>query len=206
MFIGKYNKSVILTYVGVAISIFGMVLALNKNINYAMLCLIVAGICDLFDGQIARMIKRTEEEKSFGVQIDSLADMIDFIAFPIILFYALGLTSWYHIALYVVYALCGITRLGYFNIFVAGVMAEEPVKYYSGLPVTYAALIFPLVWLVSFVVRPGAFGIVFTATMALVALLFVLNIKIAKPRGAAYAFFMVLALAMISFIVYTGVR
>lgn len=206
MFIGKYNKSVILTYIGVAVSIFGMILALNKSVHYAMLCLIVAGICDLFDGKIARMVKRTEEEKSFGVQIDSLADMMNFIAFPIVLFYALGLSSWYHIALYVIYALCGITRLGYFNISVAGVPTEEPIKYYNGLPVTYVALIFPLVWLLSFVVTPGVFGIVLTLAMALVALLFVLNFKIAKPRGVAYALFMVLALAMISFIVYIGIK
>jgi len=206
MFIGKYNKSVILTYFGVALSIAGIVLALNNSIHYAMLCLIVAGICDLFDGKLARMMKRTPEEKSFGVQIDSLADMIDFVALPVIIFYALGLTAWYHIALYIIYTLCAISRLGYFNISVDGVDTQEPVKHYRGLPVTYAALIFPLLWLLSFVLTTGIFGIVYTVAVAVVALLFVADIKIAKPRGAAYIFFLVLALGMIAFIVYTGVK
>jgi CDP-diacylglycerol---serine O-phosphatidyltransferase len=206
MFVGKYNKSVILTYAGVAISVFGIFLALNKHVNYAMLCLIVAGICDLFDGKIARMCKRTEEEESFGIQIDSLADMIDFVAFPVIIFYGLGLTSSFHIAIYVLYTLCAIARLGFFNITVAGLKKEEPLKYYNGLPVTYAALIFPLVWLLSFAVSAGLFGVIFTAAIALVALLFILNIKIAKPKGLAYIFFIVLAAGMISFIVYTGTR
>lgn len=207
MFVGKYNKSVILTYAGVAISVFGMFLALNKHVNYAMLCLIIAGICDLFDGKIARMCKRTEEEESFGIQIDSLADMIDFVAFPVIIFYGLGLTSWYHIALYILYTLCAIARLGFFNITVSGMKKEESLKYYNGLPVTYSALIFPLVWLLSFSAIPIAvFNIIYTAVIALVALLFVLNIKIAKPKGIAYIFFIVLAAGMISFIVYTGTR
>ncbi|NLX92900.1 MAG: phosphatidylcholine/phosphatidylserine synthase [Clostridiales bacterium] len=206
MFIGKYNKSVILTYVGVTVSIVGIALAINRNTNFAMLCLIVAGICDLFDGAVARMMKRTEEEKSFGVQIDSLADMVGFVALPITIFYSMGLNSIYHTGLYALYALCAITRLGYFNISVAGVMTEEPIKYYSGLPVTYAALIFPLVWLVSFVSAGNIFTIVFTVAIALVALLFVLNIKIPKPRGAAYIFFLALALGMSSFIIYRGLN
>ena len=206
MFIGKYNKSVILTYFGVGLAISGIVLALNNNIHYAMLCLIVAGICDLFDGKIARMMKRTPEEKSFGVQIDSLADMIDFVALPVIIFYALGLTAWYHIALYIIYTLCAISRLGYFNISVEGVDTQEPVKHYRGLPVTYAALIFPLIWLLSFLLSAGVFGIVYTASMAAVALLFVTDIKIAKPRGAAYIFFLLLAIGMIAFILYTGAK
>ena len=168
--------------------------------------MIVAGICDLFDGKIARMMKRTPEEKSFGVQIDSLADMIDFVALPVIIFYALGLTAWYHIALYIIYTLCAISRLGYFNISVEGVDTQEPVKHYRGLPVTYAALIFPLIWLLSFLLSAGVFGIVYTASMAAVALLFVTDIKIAKPRGAAYIFFLLLAIGMIAFILYTGAK
>lgn len=204
MFVGKYNKSVILTYAGVAISVFGMFLALNEHVNYAMLCLIIAGICDLFDGKIARMIKRTEEEESFGVQIDSLADMIDFVALPVVIFFGLGLSAWYHIALYALYTLCAIARLGYFNITVAGMKKEEPLKHYNGLPVTYAALIFPLIWLLTFVVSGQIFSIIYTAAIALVALLFVLNVKIAKPKGIAYIFFIVLAAGMIAFIIITG--
>lgn len=204
MFVGKYNKSVILTYAGVSISVFGMFLALNKHVNYAMLCLIIAGICDLFDGKIARMCKRTQEEESFGIQIDSLADMIDFVAFPVIIFYGLGLNSWYHIAMYAVFTLCAIARLGFFNITVAGLKKEEPLKYYNGLPVTYGALIFPLIWVLSFVVAPQVFKIIYTSAIALVGFLFILNIKIAKPKGIAYIFFIALAAGMIVFIIYMG--
>ena len=76
MIIGYYNKSVILTFVGILISIFGMLNVANTDI--ALTCLILAGICDLFDGVVARKCKRTDKEKAFGVQIDSLADVISF--------------------------------------------------------------------------------------------------------------------------------
>ena len=53
MFIGKWNKSVILTYIGVLIACFGIYLALAGAPNCACICLIFAGVCDMFDGAIA---------------------------------------------------------------------------------------------------------------------------------------------------------
>ena len=80
LFLGCYNKSVILTYLGVSISLLGMINIEHRGIS--VICLVTAGICDLFDGVVARKSKRTDTERAFGVQIDSLADMISFIAFP----------------------------------------------------------------------------------------------------------------------------
>ncbi len=79
MFIGKYNISVILTYIGVAFAFSGIAAAFGEKFAAAMIFLAAAGICDLFDGVIARKCKRDEAEKEFGVQIDSLADVIGFL-------------------------------------------------------------------------------------------------------------------------------
>ena len=69
--IGKWNKSVILTYIGLTISVLGIMLVLfDVDLKYVMICLIVAGICDLFDGTVARRCKRTKEEKEFGIELD----------------------------------------------------------------------------------------------------------------------------------------
>ena len=58
----------------------------------AVLCLALSGLCDMFDGKIARRkIDRTDDEKCFGIQIDSLCDMVCFGAFPILLAYSLGM-------------------------------------------------------------------------------------------------------------------
>lgn len=186
MFIGKYNKSVILTYLGVAFAIFGMHLALQGEFKYSMICLVVAGVCDLFDGKVARMCKRTEDEKLFGIEIDSLADMVGFVVFPVVFGYSLGLHEWYHILGYILLVLAGITRLGYFNISVCNTNRDKPVKHYSGLPVTTTSMIVPLVYLVSKIISQDAYYILYTVVMYLVAFLFVFNFKIPKPKGIAY--------------------
>ena len=71
IFLGVYHPSVILTYIGVLISIFGIFCA--KSLYLATILLMLAGLCDAFDGVFARMYKRTELEENFGVQIDSFA-------------------------------------------------------------------------------------------------------------------------------------
>ena len=204
MFIGKWNKSVILTYIGLAVSIFGILICFNNNeksIGFAMSCLIIAGICDLFDGQLARKCKRTEQEKNFGIELDSLVDAIDFIALPIAIFLRLQMNTWYHYIIMVIFAICGIARLAYFNIMVED--NNKPVKYYMGLPVTYTALIFPVFYLLKYILPLNIFSIIYTVLIAIVAVLNIINIKIIKPKGMAYLVFSLLAIIML--ILYLGV-
>lgn len=204
MFIGKWNKSVILTYIGLAVSIFGILICFNNNeksIGFAMSCLIIAGICDLFDGQLARKCKRTEQEKNFGIELDSLVDAIDFIVLPIAIFLRLQMNTWYHYIIMVIFAICGIARLAYFNIMVED--NNKPVKYYMGLPVTYTALIFPVFYLLKYILPLNIFSIIYTVLIAIVAVLNIINIKIIKPKGMAYLVFSLLAIIML--ILYLGV-
>lgn len=197
MFIGKYNKSVILTYVGVGFSFAGIAFAVNSRIAAAMISLIAAGICDLFDGVIARRCKRDGSEKEFGIQIDSLADVVGFLTLPSVL--GLRLMDGAGIFKYPVifgYILCGIIRLAYFNINTSAA-PDGPRTHYDGLPVTYAALIFPILWSVfGFFGEFNFFGIIWAASYAVVAVLFILNVKIPKPRGVWYGIFGALAIGI----------
>ena len=85
--VGMWNPSVILTYVGMAFAVLGMGFAFQgEDVAHPMICLIIAGVCDLFDGAVARRCKRTEEEKAFGIELDSLVDVLSFIALPITIF------------------------------------------------------------------------------------------------------------------------
>ena len=80
--IGFYDYTVILTYVSFASSIYGMICAMTGHFRWAIFCLALSGLCDMFDGKIARRKKdRTEDEKRFGIQIDSLCDVVFFVAF-----------------------------------------------------------------------------------------------------------------------------
>lgn len=90
--LGIYDYTVVLTYVSLMVSIGGMMLSVNGHLNLAVLCLAISGLCDMFDGKIARTKKdRTEEEKCFGIQIDSLCDIVCFGVGPAIICYCIGM-------------------------------------------------------------------------------------------------------------------
>ena len=66
--LGFYDYTVVLTYISLAVSVFGMTRALEGDFKVAILCLALSGLCDMFDGKIARTKKnRTEDEKKFGI-------------------------------------------------------------------------------------------------------------------------------------------
>lgn len=197
MWIGKWNKSVILTYIGLAIGILGIYLccAGQNSILMVMSCLVIAGMCDLFDGFIARKCQRTETEECFGVQLDSLTDVVNFIVLPICICLKIGLNQWYHLIIFVFFAVCGIARLAHFNIMVKD--DSRPVRYYPGLPVTYTALILPIVYLSRYALDTRYFIILYSLLLIVIATLNVLNIKIKKPRGSAYILFSVIAIMLL---------
>lgn len=58
MFLGIYDYTVILTYISLGISVFGITRALEGDFKVAIFCLALSGLCDMFDGKIART-KRT---------------------------------------------------------------------------------------------------------------------------------------------------
>ena len=51
--LGYYNYTVVLTYMGMLTAFTGILMACNGNINGALVCLMLSGVCDLFDGPIA---------------------------------------------------------------------------------------------------------------------------------------------------------
>ena len=176
MLIGKYNKSVLLTYIGVISAIVGMNLAINKQLAEAFVCLVIAGVCDLFDGVVARRCKRTAEEKEFGVQIDSLADMVSFIALPCVLGIELMKElSNLVILVLAVYSLCGIIRLAWFNMHTN---TEGNRTHYDGLPVTYVALILPIYYLVGAFLPNEIYGWLTAVVYFVIALCYILKVKI----------------------------
>lgn len=178
--IGKWNKSVILTYTGLSISVLGLVLMLcNVKAKYAFVCLMFAGICDLFDGTISRKCKRTEEEMAFGIELDSLVDAISFVALPIAILARVS-DKLYYLPIYVIYSVFAIARLANFNIIAPH--NNKAVKHYSGLPVTCAALIFPPTFLLSYIIRRDIFTVLYNIIALIVGVLFVSKIKILKPK------------------------
>lgn len=178
--IGKWNKSVILTYIGLSLSILGIALiALKVELKYAMICFIFAGVCDMFDGTVARRCKRTKEEKAFGIELDSLVDVFSFIAFPLVILASINKTI-YFLPIAILYAIFGIARLAHFNTVTANL--NKAVDYYEGLPVTFSAMILPLSYVLTYILKENTFIILYNIITLIIAILFICKIKVPKPK------------------------
>ena len=203
--IGYYNYTVILTYLSLVSAGLGITITLMGQGHpfLGTFFLLFCGLCDAFDGEVARRKKnRTEDEIKFGVQIDSLSDLVAFGVLPAVigevlvwqnpefsmiprlhtgnaLDFVVPLVCFLVMMLYVLMAMI---RLAYFNVMEEKRQAEEggKRKSYTGLPVTSAALIFPFVMLLQFM-TPLDMTVVYYGVMVLVGYLFVSKIEVKKP-------------------------
>lgn len=201
--IGFYNYSVIVTYLGVISSMIGISLACNGIFDGAILCLALAGACDTFDGKIARAMKnRTHEMEIFGVQIDSLCDMVCFGVTPAVICYQMGLKSVAGICCEIFFVLCGVIRLAYFNMLEelkhSKPASADEKKCYHGLPITSITIIFPVVYMFR-TLLDGHFTILLAVMLLFVGFFYILDFRLKKPGNAVVAAIMAfVALVMLN--------
>lgn len=192
MFIGEYGKFIYLTYLGVFFAILASYYFLQAQFAWGMMAFIISGLCDLFDGRVASSFKRSAYQKKYGIEIDSLCDMINFAAVPAILIMTQLMHTLWAIPLVTFYILAAVTRLATFNVQAKAEHNEE--THFIGVPVTYSALVFPVSYLVIESIAPGYYELTLPLFTIGLAYLFVMNRQIPKPKGKAYAFFCLLAL------------
>ena len=159
-------------------------LSFNGMYQWAFICLIMCGICDTFDGMVARSKKnRTDEEKRFGIQIDSLCDLVAFGVFPAILGYNVGLSSIGWLAIEIFYVLAAVIRLAYFNVKEETRQQEtdEKRKYYQGLPVTTSSFILPLAYAFRYVIFELSY--LYGTLMLITGILFIVDFKVPKVQS-----------------------
>ncbi len=104
----------------------------------AALLIIFAGIFDGLDGRVARL---TNTQSDFGVELDSLVDVVSFGVAPAVLLFKWGLGAYGRLGLLVafLFTLCGVFRLARFNMDAHQNKGEQrPKKYTEGLPITCA--------------------------------------------------------------------
>lgn len=146
--LGIYNYTVALTYLGTLIAFAGVALTLRGSPHSALLCLLLAGTCDMFDGKVASTkADRTVQEKRFGIQIDSLSDLVSFGVLPSAIVYTISQGNSLSFFVAGMYMLCALIRLAWFNVDEEERQTEtaDPRQSYLGLPVTSSALILPAV-------------------------------------------------------------
>ncbi|MGN0334486.1 MAG: CDP-alcohol phosphatidyltransferase family protein [Lachnospiraceae bacterium] len=199
--LGFYNYTVILTYLGMLISFAGITCILNGDVHTALICLMLSGVCDMFDGKIASTRKRTVQEKRFGIQIDSLSDLICFGAFPAIVIYITSEKSNAGFCISCIYLLCTLIRLAYFN-----VDEEERQnqtqgsrEIYQGLPVTTAALMIPALFITErFWNWP--LRTVGPAALLVMSIAFLTPFRLKKPKLWGQIILLILGIAELLFI------
>ena len=202
--IGYYNYTVIATYLGLFAAVYGIANVVKGELFLGIVCVIFAGLFDMFDGKIARTRKSTENERAFGIQLDSLTDLVAFGVLPAAIGYALsGLAGWF-IAPMFFYVLTALIRLAYFNVTEYNRQQEttDVRHFYEGLPVTTAALIFPLVWcfkpLFAF---DSSFSLFYTVVMVITAVLFITPFKLKKANIKGLLLFMAVGAVLFGILV-----
>jgi CDP-diacylglycerol--serine O-phosphatidyltransferase len=112
-------------------------LAFNHHSHWAAILMTVAIVMDIADGAVARLVGATSP---FGVQLDSLADLISFGLAPAVLVYTWVLPEWPVIAWLAAYfwLACAAFRLARFN-FTIDPTADK--RYFVGMPSPGAAAV-----------------------------------------------------------------
>lgn len=176
--IGFYDYTVILTYLGFLFSLAGVKFVIGNKVKAAIICTAFALACDSCDGAVARKKKnRTKEESMFGVQIDSLCDLVSFGIVPALICYKSGMDDVFSVIVLSAYCLCCVIRLAYFN--VLAIFRKEGEKtVYHGVPVVGLAAILPILFLFA---NCGCFKIILTAFVILAGFLYIYDFEFKKP-------------------------
>lgn len=198
--LGVYNYTVVLTYLGMLVSFAGIHFLFSdtdKSFILALLCLMIAGVMDMFDGKVASTKKdRTPSEKLFGIQIDSMADIISYGVFPSLIVYTLALGDKYYpvehpwkargvICICALYLLSALIRLSFFNVdeMERQSKTDGSRHTYLGLPVTSAAVVLPAVFIGAYFAGNSRPPIEIAAFfLMLMAVLFITPFKMRKPH------------------------
>lgn len=155
-----------LTLLGGMLGILGVFAAINHRLSLAAVLFLFTVPCDYFDGKIARAVGRRHTE--FGEALDTIVDTVSFGIGPVIFGYCLGLNSLFHIVILMVFAGAAILRLARFS-----VLTADP-EAFTGMPVTYNNLIFPILYFLVSVfslctIMPVLFSLLYLASAALMA-------------------------------------
>jgi CDP-diacylglycerol--serine O-phosphatidyltransferase len=169
---------------GLFCGFYAIIAAISGNFYQAALSILIAAVLDGLDGRIARLTRTTS---AFGVQYDSLSDVVAFGLAPGVMVFLWALKpfdrfGWIAAFLYVV---CGALRLARFNIQVGQVSS----KYFVGLPIPAAASI--IATTVLFIYQVGGTGssgyLAVMIMMYILAFLMVSNIPYPSFKGLKLA-------------------
>ncbi|XRG80577.1 CDP-diacylglycerol--serine O-phosphatidyltransferase [Rossellomorea sp. GAMAL-10_SWC] len=120
----------LLTIGNLICGVLSITLNMSGLIMLSSIFIFIAAIFDLLDGRVARKLKVNSE---FGVELDSLADIVSFGVAPALLFHSISAPSILTSLAFIVFPTMGALRLAKFS-------AKPTIGYFKGLPIPAAGL------------------------------------------------------------------
>lgn len=198
----------LITTAALMLGFWSIVQAIHGNWDRAAWGIVLAGVCDALDGRVARVTRSTSK---FGVEYDSLSDVVSFGLAPAVLVYSwalepLGPRGWVIASLF---AVCAALRLARFNV----QKHEEEREHFQGIATTMAGgMVAVMVWFVGWLGIEPPFsplvGTVITAGFTVLALLMVSTVPYPSWRSlpvsgpAAFPTLVGLVLCIVLLILY----
>ena len=183
----------LLTLAGLASSLAAIAFALNAEYEAAAIGLVLAFVFDVVDGPVAKRLHgRSADDRAFGANLDSLADMAAAgVALGVVLL-AYGEFGAAYVPGAVALGAAAAMRLSYFN--VHGL--DEASARYTGLPTDLAIIAFVAVMLLDAPLPRDAFQLLLYGAALALAALMVSPLPIPKLTGRWYYALTALALLM----------
>ena len=184
---------------GLLCAVLGIYFSIVGNFPVAIIGVLWAILFDWTDGIIARQITgRTDHQRAFGGQLDSLIDIISFGIFPAVFLLSYGKFSpWFLPGVFLIVATSAI-RLSYFNIF--GLNED---KTYMGLALDNNVIIFAFVFLFEGFIDHTVFSIIL---YVLLMVFLVFNLApIRTPKFAGKWFYVLVAYILVLTLIYSWI-
>lgn len=187
----------ICSLVGLLCAVLSIYFSIMGNFPIAIIGMLWAVYFDWGDGIIARQMKnRTEQQRAFGGQLDSLIDIISFGTCPALLLLSYGQFSlWFIPGAFIILATAAI-RLSYFNIF--GLLDNST---YKGLALDNNILILAVVFLLDGILSQFAFSIILYSTLMILMGFNLSSIK--TPKFGGRWFHVLTAYVLVMTIIYS---
>ena len=181
---------------GLLCAVLGIYYAILGNFPVAIIGVLWAVLFDWADGIIARKTKgRTDNQRAFGGQLDSLIDIVSFGVFPAVFLLSYGKFSpWFLPGAFLIIATSTI-RLSYFNIF-----GLNDDKTYRGLALDNNVIILTFVFLFKGFFKQTVFSIIL---YALLMVLLVFNLaSVRTPKFAGKWFYVLVVYTLVLTVIY----
>jgi len=167
---------------GLLSAVLAIYFAIVGNFPAAMIGLVWAVFFDWSDGNIARRMKgRTDEQRKFGGQMDSLIDIVSFGICPAVVLLSYGdFSPWFIPGAFLI-AAAGVLRLSYFNVY--GLAGKSS---FQGLAIDNNGIFLVLIFAINSFVSASGFTIILYIAIVTLAVLNVAPIRTPKLSSGGW--------------------